>query len=178
MSAKATRFRRIRLVDSDRLLHLIHPAIHRTGWSSSEITFDDETTMRRVIPTILAATGLLIALDAVGALAERPLGFPYPPLSVVSFLVYLSVGVLGAWRGTFVTGVAAAALVGFLDATVGPLLAWLIGPGPLGQTIAESGIFAYSVTVTTVIAAAAGSIGAAAGSWLERRRGIRGVVSR
>jgi hypothetical protein len=134
--------------------------------------------MRRVIPTILAATGLLVTLDIIGALAERPLGFPYPPLSVVSLLVYLSVGVLGAWRGTVVTGLAAAAVVGFLDATVGPLLAWLIGPGPLGQTLTEPGIFAYSITVTTAIAAAAGLIGAAAGSWLERRRGIRGVVPR
>lgn len=134
--------------------------------------------MRRVIPIVLAATGLLVALDIVGALAERPLGFPYPPLSVVSFLVYLSVGVVGAWRGSFVTGLVAGAVVGFLDATVGPLLAWLIGPGPLGQTITEPGIFAYSVSVTTAIAAGAGLIGAAVGSWLERRRGIRGVVPR
>ena len=134
--------------------------------------------MRRVIPTILAATGLLVTLDIVGALAERPLGFPYPPLSVVSFLVYLSVGVLGAWRGAFVTGVAAAAVVGFLDATVGPLLAWLIGPGPLGQSPTEPGIFAYSIAVTTAIAAAAGVLGAGVASWLERRRGIRGVVPR
>jgi hypothetical protein len=139
---------------------------------------DEPTTMRRVIPIVLAATGLLVTLDIVGALAERPLGFPYPPLSVVSFLVYLSVGVLGAWRGTFVTGVVAGAVVGFLDATAGPLLAWVTGPGPLGQTVTEPGIFAYSVTVTTAIAAAAGLIGAAAGSWLERRRGVRGVVPR
>ena len=55
--------------------------------------------MKRVTPVILAAAGLLVVLDIVGALAEQPLGFPYPPLGVVSLMVYASVGLIGAWRG-------------------------------------------------------------------------------
>jgi hypothetical protein len=40
--------------------------------------------MRRVTPVILTTTGLLVAVDILGALAEKPLGFPYLPLGVVS----------------------------------------------------------------------------------------------
>lgn len=136
--------------------------------------------MRRVMPMILAASTLLVVLDIVGALAEKPLGFPYPPLSVVSFLVYLTVGLLGAWRANFGVGLGAAASVGFLDGALSPLAAWLIGPGPVGQTITDPGIFGYGITVVTATGAAAGLIGAGVGSWLERRRGIRssGVVPR
>jgi hypothetical protein len=136
--------------------------------------------MRRATPVVLAAAALLVMLDIVGALAGQPLGFPYFQLGAVSLLVYLSVGVLGAWRASFATGVVAAALVGFLDGTLGPLAAWLVGPGPVGQTITEPRVFAYGITVVTATAAAAGLIGALAGSWLERRRGLRssGVVPR
>jgi hypothetical protein len=136
--------------------------------------------MRRVTPIILAASVTLVVLDMVGALAGRPLGFPYSSLGVVSLLIYLAVGLVGAWRASFTVGVVAAAIVGFLDGTVGPLLAWLIGPGPVGQTITEPRIFAYGITVVTATAAAAGLIGSLAGTWLERRRGLRssGVVPR
>jgi hypothetical protein len=40
--------------------------------------------------------------------------------------------------------------------------------------VTEARIFAYRIAVVTAIATAAGLIGAAAGSWLERRRGLRG----
>jgi hypothetical protein len=134
--------------------------------------------MRRVTPVILAATALLLALDIVGALTDRPLGFPYPTLSVVSFLVYLGVGLGAAWRSNFAAGIGSAALTGFLDATLGPLFAWLVGHGPLGQTITEPRVFAYGIAVVTAIAAAAGLVGAAMASWLERRRGIRMLGSK
>jgi hypothetical protein len=136
--------------------------------------------MRRVTPIILAASALLVMLDIVGALTGQPLGFPYSPLGVLSLLVYLTVGLLGAWRASFTLGLVAAAIVGFLDGTLGPLLAWLIGPGPVGQTVTEPRIFAYGITVVTATAAAAGLVGTLTGSWLERRRGFRssGVVPR
>jgi hypothetical protein len=134
--------------------------------------------MRRVAPIILAASATLVVLDIVGAFAGKPLGFPYSSLGVLSLLIYLAVGLLGAWRANFTVGVVAAATVGFLDGTLGPLLAWLIGPGPVGQTITEPRIFAYGITVITATATAAGLIGSLAGSWLERRRGLRGVVTR
>ena len=135
--------------------------------------------VRRVTPVILAAAGLLVAGDIVGALAGKPLGFPYSPLGVVSLLVYFLVGFIGAWRASFTAGLLAAALVGFLDATVGPLAAWLAGPGALGQAVTEPRIFAYSIAVGTATAAVAGLVGAVSGSWLERRRSFRGssVVS-
>jgi hypothetical protein len=97
---------------------------------------------------------------------------------MVSILIYLGVGLLGAWRANFMAGFVSAAVVGFLDSTLGPLLAWLIGPGPVGQTITEPRIFAYGITVVTATAALTGLLGAAAGSWLERRRTIRRVVPR
>jgi hypothetical protein len=129
-----------------------------------------------VTPVILAAAAFLFALDIVGAFTDRPLGFPYPTLSVVSVLVYLAVGLLAALRSNLVAGVVSAAVVGFLDVTLGPLFAWLVGHGPLGQTITEPRVFAYGITVVTLTAAVAGLLGAALASWLERRRGIRAVV--
>jgi hypothetical protein len=137
--------------------------------------------MKRVAPVILLAAGVLVALDIVGALAERPLGFPYSPLGAVSVLVYFSVGVLGSLRSGLIGGTLAAAVVGFLDGTLGPLAAWLVGPGPVGQTLTEPRIFAYGIAVVTGAAIAAGLLGSVGGTWVERRRGLRStptVVSR
>ena len=134
--------------------------------------------MKRVLPILLAGAAVLVLMDVVGALTGRPLGFPYPRLGVVSLLVYFGVGAIGAWRGSFSDGLAAAILVGLFDGTLGPLAAWIVGPGPVNQTVAEPGIFAYQIAVMTGTAAAVGLVGAVAGSWLERRRVLRGVVTR
>ena len=134
--------------------------------------------MRRVLPILLVGAAVLVLMDVVGALTGRPLGFPYPRLGVISLLVYFGVGAIGAWRGSFNDGLAAAIVVGLLDGTLGPLAAWIVGPGPVDQTVAEPGIFAYQIAVMTGTAGAIGLIGALAGSWLERRRVLRGVVSR
>jgi hypothetical protein len=134
--------------------------------------------MRRVLPIILVGVAVLVLMDVVGALTGRPLGFPYPRLGVVSLLVYFGVGAIGAWRGSFSDGLAAAIVVGLLDGTLGPVAAWIVGPGPVDQAVAEPGIFAYQIAVVTGTAAAVGLIGVLAGSWLERRRVIRGVVPR
>ncbi len=135
--------------------------------------------MRRVAPVVVVAAALLVGIDVVGALTGKPLGFPYSPLGVVSLLVYVLVGFVGAWRASFAGGVLAAGGVGFLDATVGPLASWVAGPGSLDQAFTEPRIFAYAIAVGTCTALVAGLVGAAAGSWLERRRTLRGpgVVS-
>jgi hypothetical protein len=117
---------------------------------------------------------LLVALDAAGELTGQPLGFPYPPLGAVSLLIYFTVGALCSWRTGFGGGLLAATVVGLLAGTVGPLAAWLIGSGPVAQEVTEPRIFAYRVAVVTAIAAGSGLIGAAAATWLERRRSLRG----
>ncbi len=137
--------------------------------------------MRRLAPVVLSAAGLLVAVDIVGALTGHPMGFPYPSLGAVSLLIYLSVGLLGALRTNTLSGILGAAAVGLLDGTLGPLAAWMVGSGPVGQTITESRVFAYGIAVVTATAASAGAVGALAGSWLERRRALRsstGLVSR
>jgi CDP-diglyceride synthetase len=88
--------------------------------------------------------------------------------------VYLTVGAVCAWRTGFGGGLLGASVVGLLAGTVGPLIAWLIGSGPVDQDITEPRIFAYRIAVVTATAAAVGLVGAAAASWLERRRGVRG----
>jgi hypothetical protein len=129
--------------------------------------------MKRVTPVILAAAGLLVTLDVVGALAGRPLGFPYSSLGAISLLIYIAVGLLGSVRAGFAAGIVAAMAVGFLDGTLGPLAAWLAGPGPVGQTVTEPRVFAYGIAVVTTAATGAGFVGALGASWLERRRGPR-----
>jgi hypothetical protein len=134
--------------------------------------------VRRMTPVILAAVAVLVALDAVGELAGEPFGFPYPPFGVLSVLIYFSVGAVCSWRNGWAGGLLAATTVGLLAGTVGPLVAWLIGSGPVQQDVAEPRIFAYRVAVVTATAAAAGLLGAIAGSWLERRRGLAAGVRR
>ena len=65
--------------------------------------------MKRVTPVVLGAAALLVALDIVGALTGRPLGFPYSRLGAVSLFVYLSVGLLASLRGGLTVAVVAAA---------------------------------------------------------------------
>jgi len=130
--------------------------------------------VKRVTPVVLAASALLVVLDIVGALVRHPLGFPYFPLGVVCLSTYFTVGLLSAGRAGMRVGVGAAAIVGFLDSTLGPLAAWFVGPGPVTQTIEEPRIFAYGITVVTLTAAATGFLGAGIGLWIERRRGLRG----
>jgi hypothetical protein len=125
-------------------------------------------------PVILAAVGLLVGLDALGEVAGQPMGFPHLPLGVVSLLVYFSVGAICSWRTGIVGGLLAATAVGLLSGTVGPLVAWLIGSGPVAQEVTEPRIFAYRIAVVTAAAAVSGVIGAAAAGWLERRRTLRG----
>ena len=136
--------------------------------------------MKRVTPVILAAAGLLVLLDVVGALTGKPLGFPYSPLSTVSLLIYLSVGVVGSLRAGVTMAAFAAAAVGFLDGTLGPLAAWMAGPGPMGQTITEPRVFAYGTAVVTATALVAGLVGALPAHWLDRRRNLRtaSIISR
>jgi hypothetical protein len=131
--------------------------------------------VRRALPIILVGVAVLVLMDVIGALTGRPLGFPYPQLGAVSLLIYFGVGALVSWRGTFSDGLAAAIIVGLLDGTVGPLAAWMAGPGPMDQTVTEPGIFAYQIAIVTSTAAGLGLLGAAAGTWLERRRVLRGV---
>lgn len=129
--------------------------------------------MRRLMLVVLCAAGLLVLLKIIGALASRPLGFPYPTLGAVSLLIYATVGLLGALRAGFIPGVLGAGLVGLLDGSLGPLAAWLVGPGALSVTINEPRIFAYRIAVVTATALAAGVVGALAGAWVERRRAFR-----
>jgi hypothetical protein len=132
--------------------------------------------VRRALPIILVGVAVLVLMDVIGALTGRPLGFPYPQLGAVSLLIYFGVGALVSWRGTFSDGLAAAIIVGLIDGTVGPLAAWMVGPGPMDQTVTEPGIFAYQIAIVTGTAAGLGLLGAAAGTWLERRRVLRGVA--
>jgi hypothetical protein len=125
------------------------------------------------MPVILAAAGVLVLLEIIGALASRPLGFPYPTLGAVSILIYAIVGLLGSLRAGVVPGVLGAGLAGLLDGSLGPLGAWLVGPGPLSVTIDEPRVFAYRIAVVTATALAAGVAGALAGAWVERRRAFR-----
>jgi hypothetical protein len=134
----------------------------------------EKRQVRRMTPVILAAVAVLVALDAVGEVAGQPLGFPYLPLGVVSLLIYFSVGALCSWRTGFGGGLLAATVVGLLAGTVGPLVAWLIGSGPVAQEVTEPRIFAYRIAVVTSTAAVLGLLGAAAATWLERRRALRG----
>jgi hypothetical protein len=156
--------------------HTIQESARTPQFVGSYTTDHKGDLVKRVTPVILAASALLLVLDIVGALVRHPLGFPYSPVGIVCILTYFSVGLVAAWREGVAVGVAAAAVVGLLDGTLGPLAAWFVGRGALSQTIEEPGIFAYGITVFILTAAGTGLVGALAGIWLGRRRGLRARV--
>ena len=136
--------------------------------------------LRRVGPVVLAAAALLVAGDVVGALAGKPLGFPYSPLGVVSLLIYvlvlwlaaaywasLQLTIYPAGRSTF-WGASPTFFAIRLGLTMALLPAmWALGrymPSRLGAPLATLGaasLFAYWVHVELVYGYS---------SWLWRQR--------
>ena len=55
------------------------------------------------------------------------MGFDYSLLAPGSFLIYIGIGFVAS-RSSVPVGIIAAAVVGFVDATIGWYLSWLIGP--------------------------------------------------
>ena len=122
--------------------------------------------MSRLARGILYGGIAVLALDTLGSLASRSLGFNYGSLSVISTLIYLGVGGYVGLGAPVSRAATAAAIVGFIEATIGWAISWAMGPGrpQPGEPSSVAAIVGAALFVT-LMAAAVGAVGA----WLAKR---------
>jgi hypothetical protein len=127
--------------------------------------------MSRVVRGTLYGAVAVLGLDTIGALASRAFGFEYALLAPLSLLLYAAVGAYVGTRDHVARAAGAGALVGLLDATIGWLIAWGIGPGrpQPGERITLLGLF-NTMLFVAVLAAVAATAGTWVARWVERRR--------
>ncbi len=108
---------------------------------------------------LLTAVGCVavLALDAVGSVAARAIGFPYPWLAPFSLALYAVTGFFAAdAAGHLLAGAAAGAALGVVDATAGWRISEALGP----ELEAQPGRTRRGVAVDVVaIGAFAGLVG-------------------
>ena len=114
-----------------------------------------------LLATVIGACGA-VALDTVGALAARRLGFRYALLVPGSFLIYGVVGyAAGRYARSDLAGAVAGSLVGLVDATLGWWVAWRIGPGRPLDTDSSPAKLIRAGGTTVFVATLLGVAGAA-----------------
>jgi Mg/Co/Ni transporter MgtE len=122
--------------------------------------------MSRSVRGALYGVVAVLLLDTLGSLASRALAFNYGSLSAVSTVIYLAVGAYVGLGAPLSRAAGAAAVVGFVEATLGRAISWAIGPGrPEPGDPSGAAVIASAVVMVTLIAAAVGTIG----GWLARR---------
>ena len=84
--------------------------------------------MTAVVLTAVGCVAVLV-LDAIGSLAARAIGFPYPWLAPFSLALYAVTGFFAAdAAGHLLAGAAAGAVLGLVDATAGWRISDTLGP--------------------------------------------------
>ncbi|MCX6318263.1 MAG: hypothetical protein NTW29_13305 [Bacteroidetes bacterium] len=71
------------------------------------------------IQIFFAAMGTILLIDSIGSVLSRKLGFYYGRLGYLSFVVYFFFGYLQGAQSDFQTTGILAALLGFVDSTLG-----------------------------------------------------------
>jgi hypothetical protein len=121
--------------------------------------------MSRTVRGTLYGAVAVLALDTIGALASRTLGFEYAMLAPISFLLYAATGAYVGLTERVSRAVIAGAVVGVIDATLGWAISWVIGPG---QPQAGERITLFGLFNTALFVAVLSAVGAAIGAWLAR----------
>jgi hypothetical protein len=114
---------------------------------------------------VLVGAIAILLFDALASLAARTLKFPYVYATVGSWLIYAGVAFAVGQRASVPTAVVETMLVGFVEATLGWRISWLIGPGrtPSGTVTTSQVARALLLVLGT-----AAIIGAAA-AWQARQ---------
>jgi len=110
---------------------------------------------------ILFAGLAVLVLDTIGSFSSMQLGFPYACLAPISFLIYAMAGFFVARSASVWTSLFAGIIVGFVDATIGWAISWIIGPGKMPGVEFTTGMFiitAFSVVAIGAICALVGGV--------------------
>jgi hypothetical protein len=108
---------------------------------------------------ITAGASATLVLDTVGSIASKRIGFSYPKLAPLSFAIYTVVGGLAARDGSISDAVLAATIVGFIEATIGWRISWLIGPGRWKEVEPSPSRLAATILRVMLLAAVCGAVG-------------------
>jgi len=115
------------------------------------------------VRVILVGVLAVIVFDAIAAAASRRFGFAYAKATVGSALIYGTIGFLAA-RGSdarpLQSAAFAAGIVGFVDASAGWAVSWIIGPGRLpGGTAMTLERWVGAAVFVVALACAIGVVG-------------------
>ena len=126
-------------------------------------------TSSQIRVVVLGSAAVLI-FDILASLASRQFGFAYARASVGSYLIYLAIGFFAARASASnAVGVAAvvAGIAGLVDASVGWVVSWALGPGRLPNGLQLT--LARWVTAAVFVVALAAALGAVGGGLADRR---------
>jgi hypothetical protein len=127
--------------------------------------------MSRVVRGITYGAVAVLALAALGSAASRLLGFEYALLTPITLLLYVGVGAYVGLGAPVARATLAGAAVGAIDATLGWLIAYAIGPGRPGpgERVELVGLI-NTLLFVACVAAVSAAIGALIAQWSRRRR--------
>jgi hypothetical protein len=108
---------------------------------------------------VLVGAIAVLVFDTAGSIASRQLGFAYSRLAPGSFLVYALVGMAVGRSGSLGAAAASGAAVAFVEATIGWMISWRIGPGrPPGAAVPTVRLVG-TIIMVTISGAFFGAIG-------------------
>ncbi len=114
--------------------------------------------MIQVNQFLLAGIVCVLLIDTLGSIAAKKLSFDYKKLSVLSLLVYITIGYYsGKETGPVVTGIVCT-LVGLVDSTIGWKISWVIGPGKLPSEYNTKSHIIKTIIVVSILAGAIGYV--------------------
>jgi ABC-type enterochelin transport system permease subunit len=117
--------------------------------------------MKKEYKTLLIGVSAIIVLDAVGSICAKEFHFAYGSLAPVSFLIYFMTAFEITRAKDIKPGILSSTLLGAFDASVGWLIARLLGP-KLPQS-AQGLTFSNWLTIFIEVTILATLIGVAAG---------------
>lgn len=122
--------------------------------------------MRTVVPTKIALLGMsvIVVYDVLASVISLQTGLPYESFSFGSLLLYAVFGLLAFRTSNLLGSLLVGASMGFVEATLGWYLSWIIGPGRPSVPFSPSEII-FAIVFVTITAAVIGLIGGLLG-WL------------
>lgn len=114
---------------------------------------------------------VMLCLNFFGSIASRTFDINYSYLSPLSFILYVLIGYLTSKKQNLKTGVFFATILGFTESTLGSLVAKIFGEPNIGNFQIEMtmGVWIFTITMVTIMAAFSGLIGAVIARSLKKK---------
>jgi hypothetical protein len=120
--------------------------------------------MNMALSVVIGGIAGVLLLDTFGSLAAKQFGFSYGSLAPVSFAIWIAVGALIGRIYGISGAFLASAFVGFVEATVGWRISWIVGPGQWSPERTNTTGILRTVARVTLLAGVLGLSGGAIAS--------------